>query len=230
MRNVEALPLDLADPELIERFAAQVIASHPRLNLLINNAGVMAIPLARDARGYEMQFATNHLGHFQLTKRLWNALKATGDARVVTLTSAGHRFAGVDLDDPNFERRPYDKWKAYGQSKSANSLFSVELDRRGRSAGIRAFAVHPGRIVATDLIRYLSDEDMKASGITREDGVLKGPPGVLTKTIQQGAATTIWCALSEQLAGKGGVYCEDCDISDLVPDDAPLPPKFVAGP
>ena len=133
----------------------------------------MATPLMRDSRGYEMQFATNHLGHFQLTARLWEALKQAGKSRVVTLTSFGHRFGGIDLDDPNFLNRPYDKWKAYGQSKSANSLFSVELDQRGKEYGIRAFAVHPGRIVTTDLMRHMADEELKSMGMSRDNGTIK---------------------------------------------------------
>jgi NAD(P)-dependent dehydrogenase (short-subunit alcohol dehydrogenase family) len=217
LNNVVASRLDLADPGSVDQFSEEVLGANRVLHALINNAGIMATPLLRNSRGYEMQFATNHLGHFQLTARLWQALGNAGQARVVTLSSAGHRFAGVDLDDPNFTTRPYDKWVAYGQSKTANSLFSVALDRRGREHGIRAFAVHPGRIPATDLVRNITDEEMKAAGVYRENGVLKGP-GV--KSIEQGAAITVWCAVSPRLSGKGGVYCEDCDIAELVPDDS----------
>jgi len=217
IRNVELLPLDLTEPESIDRFSAQILRAHKAIHLLINNAGIMAAPLTRDRRGYEMQFATNHLGHFQLTMRLWDALKRAGQSRVVTLSSFGHRYSDVHLEDPNFDHRPYDRWKGYGQSKTANVLFAIELDRRGRGDGIRGFALHPGRIPATDLARHLSEDDLKSFGITRENGVFKGP-GI--KTIEQGAATTVWCAVSAQLAGKGGVYCADCDISALVPDDS----------
>jgi NAD(P)-dependent dehydrogenase (short-subunit alcohol dehydrogenase family) len=220
MRNVVGLQLDLADPRSIGRFSEDFLSSNDSLNVLINNAGVMATPLTRDSRGYEMQFATNHLGHFQLTSRLWKALKNTQGSRVVTLSSAGHRFAGVDLDDPNFTARPYDKWVAYGQSKSANSLFSVELDQRGKEHGIRAFAVHPGRILATNLSRHITDEDLKVAGIRKENGVLTSPVGI--KTIEQGAATTVWCALSPQLNDKGGVYCANCDVSEIIPDESQL--------
>ena len=128
LRNVVVLRLDFADPRSVDQFSEQFLGSTKTLDVLINNAGIMATRLMRDSRGYEMQFATNHLGHFQLTARLWEALKNTSGSRVVTLSSAGHRFAGVDLDDPNFVA--YDKWVAYGQSKSANSLFSVELERK----------------------------------------------------------------------------------------------------
>ena len=156
LKNIVIEHLELADPGSIDRFSKTILSSNHALDALINNAGIMAAPLMRDSRGYEMQFATNHLGHFQLTARLWNALKNTGNSRVVTLSSAGHRFAKVDLADPNFAARPYDKWVAYGQSKSANSLFAVELDRQGKEHGVRAFAVHPGRIVTTDLLRQLN--------------------------------------------------------------------------
>jgi NAD(P)-dependent dehydrogenase (short-subunit alcohol dehydrogenase family) len=220
MKNVEVGQLDLASPSSIDRFASEFLDSNRALDLLINNAGIMATPLMRDDRGYELQFATNHLGHFQLTARLWESLKRSGNARVVALTSFGHRWGGVDLSDPNFDSRPYDKWLAYAQSKSANSLFAVELDQRGQEHGIRAFAVHPGGII-TDLLRYMTDEELKAYGIVRENGVIKNLPDRF-KTVEQGAATTIWCAVSPQLNNKGGVYCADCDISPMVPADSEL--------
>jgi len=219
MKNVEVHQLDLASPASIDRFARDFIDSNRALDLLINNAGIMATPLMRDDRGYEMQFATNHLGHFHLTVSVWESLKKSGNARVVALSSLGHRVSGVDFSDPNFNQRPYDKWAAYGQSKSANSLFAVELDKRGEKHGIRAFAVHPGGIL-TDLARYLTDEDLKAFGVYRENGVLKAPDWL--KNTEQGAATTVWCAVSPQLNSKGGVYCEDCDIAPLLPVDSKL--------
>ncbi len=214
--GVAVRPLDLADRASIDRFADGVLATARAIDLLINNAGIMATPLTRDARGYELQFATNHLGHFQLTNRLLPALERRG-ARVVSLSSAGHRFSAVDFDDPNFLIRPYDKWKAYGQSKSANSLFAVELDARMKERGVRAFAVHPGRILATELVRHISIEDLIAAGIRRPDGSLDQSS---TKTVEEGAATTVWCALSAQLDNLGGVYCADCDVSAIVPDDS----------
>ena len=225
MKNVEVGELDLASPASVDRFASEFLKSRRALHLLINNAGVMATPLTRDERGYEMQFATNHLGHFQLTARLWEALKRARGARVVTLSSRGHSRGEVDLNDPNFERRPYDKWAAYGQSKSANSLFAVELDKRGQKHGVRAFAVHPGGIL-TDLLKYMTDEELSRYGIHRENGVVKIPDVTKVperfKTVEEGAATTIWCAVSAQLNGKGGVYCEDCDIAAMVPADSKL--------
>jgi len=225
MKNVEIGQLDLASPNSIDRFANAFLSSNRPLDLLINNAGIMATPLMRDDRGYEMQFATNHLGHFQLTARLWEALKKSRNARVVALSSRGHARGEVDFSDPNFDKRPYDKWAAYGQSKSANSLFAVELDKRGQEHGIRAFAAHPGGIL-TDLLRYMTDEELSAYGISRENGVIKVPDATKVperfKTIEQGAATTVWCAISSQLNGKGGVYCEDCDIAPMVPADSKL--------
>jgi NAD(P)-dependent dehydrogenase (short-subunit alcohol dehydrogenase family) len=220
VNNVEVWPLDLADPDSIDRFAGRFTDGANALHILVNNAGVMAPPLTRDGRGYEIQFATNHLGHFQLTARLWGTLRRAGTARVVSLSSVGHRRAPVDLDDPNFDRRPYDRWAAYGQSKSANSLFAVELDRRGREQGVRAFAVHPGGIL-TDLVRHMTEDELTAYGIVRVEGELR-PPTTGYKTVEQGAATSVWCAASPGLGGRGGVYCEDCDIAMAVPADSKL--------
>jgi len=225
MKNVEVGQLDLANPNSVDRFSNEFLNSNRALDLLINNAGVMATPLMRDERGYELQFATNHLGHFQLTARLWEALKKSRNARVVALSSSGHMWSEIDLSDPNFNNRPYDKWAAYGQSKSANSLFAVALDKRGQEHGIRAFAVHPGGIL-TDLSRHMTDEDLRAYGIYRVNGVITIPDAskvpVQFKTVEQGAATTIWAAVSPQLNGIGGVYCEDCDIAAMVPADNKL--------
>jgi NAD(P)-dependent dehydrogenase (short-subunit alcohol dehydrogenase family) len=215
IRNVELASLDLMEPGSIDSFARDFVDSGQPLGMLINSAGIMASPLMRDNRGYEAQFSTNHLGHFQLALRLWPALVKAEGARVVAVSSRGHRFAGVDFDDPNFERRDYDKWLAYGQSKTANALFAMELDRRGKEAGIRAFSVHPGAIV-TDLSRYLEESDLQRLGVVRkDDGTFEqvGASPIPFKTVPQGAATQVWCAVSEQLDGKGGVYCEDCDIA-----------------
>jgi hypothetical protein len=142
----------------------------------------------------------------------------------MTLSSFGHKFAGVALDDPNFTTPPYDKWAAYGQSKTANSLFSVELERRGTERGIGAFAVHPGRTVSTDLLCRMTDEEMKDFGVYRKNGIIKvvAAYGIGVKSIEQGAATSVWCAVSSQLSGKGGVYYADCDIAELVSDDSQL--------
>jgi NAD(P)-dependent dehydrogenase (short-subunit alcohol dehydrogenase family) len=205
--------LDLADPASVAAFAQRFVASGQPLHLLINNAGIMATPLARDARGFEAQFATNHLGHFQLTVRLWPALQKARGARVVALSSRGHARASVDLEDPGFQKRPYDKWQAYGQSKTANALFALALDRRGQAQGVRAFSVHPGAIL-TELMRSMDEEERRVA-------IERAGQLAAVKTIEQGASTSVWCATSPQLAGKGGVYCEDTDIAQAVPADHP---------
>lgn len=210
MDNVELEALDLLDPGSIDAFCQRFLDSGRALRLLVNNAGVMAAPLARDARGYETQFSANHLGHFQLTARLFPALCKAGGARVVSVSSRGHHFGGVDFDDTQFERRPYDKWAAYGQAKTANILFALALDRRAAGHGIRAFSLHPGRILDTGLIRHLSSDDLRKAGVMDEQGQLIQGGG---KTIAQGAATTVWCATSQRLDNMGGVYCEDVDIA-----------------
>lgn len=212
--GVEQAALDLADPASIDAFTSGFLARTRKLDILINNAAIMASPLMRDARGYEAQFATNHLGHFQLTARLWPALKAANGARVVSLSSIGHRISPPDLDDPNFERTEYNKWIAYGRAKSANALFAIGLDKRGAPHNVRAFAVHPGGIM-TDLQRYMPIEEQRAMGWIDEQGNVNER----FKTPSQGAATSVWCATNAQLDGKGGVYCEDCDIAVAVPAD-----------
>lgn len=223
--RVELASIDLLDPGSIDAFAAGFLADGRPLHLLINNAGIMACPLSRDGRGYESQFSANHLGHFQLTLRLWPALIRAGGARVVELTSRGHRYSPVVFDDPNFEHRPYEKWKSYGQSKTANALFALALDRRGEPHGVRAFSVHPGGI-PTPLIRHLTADDLKAFDLYRkEDGTIAQAANSdrRFKTVPQGAATTLWCATSPQLEGQGGVYCEDCDVSEIIPGETLLP-------
>jgi NAD(P)-dependent dehydrogenase (short-subunit alcohol dehydrogenase family) len=206
IENVEVGELQLDDQDSVRAFAEGL--DRP-IDLLINNAGVMASPLFRVGPGWEGQFATNHLGHFTLTNLLWPRLNE--GARVVELTSAAHRITGIRWDDMQFERDPYDKWQAYGQSKTANSLFALQLDQLGQDQGIRAFAVHPGGIM-TPLQRHLSREEMQASGWIDEDGRVL----VEFKTPEQGAATSVWAATSPQLEGMGGVYCADCDIADVV--------------
>ena len=218
IERVELAPLDLLDPASISAYAQRFVDSGRPLHLLINNAGVMAAPLTRDARGYETQFSANHLGHFQLTAQLLPALLKADGARVVALSSRGHRYGGVDVVDPNFERRAYDKWQAYGQSKTANALFALELDRRGATHGIRAFSVHPGRIIDTGLARHLSNDELRAAGVLDEHDRVRADSGC--KTVEQGAATTVWCAASASLQGMGGVYCEDVDIARAVDADS----------
>ena len=208
--RAELEALDLFAPASVDAFAARFVASGRPLHFLINNAGIMAPPLVRDARGIESQLATNHLGHFQLTLRLWPALLEANGARVVSLSSRGHKRAGVDFEDPHFERKPYDKWVAYGQSKSANALFALALDARGQAHGVRAFSAHPGAII-TELVRSLPEAELAA--------IHASNAGEVYKNVEQGAATSIWCATSSQLDGKGGVYCEDADIAQAVSID-----------
>lgn len=225
MPAVQVWPMDLADPLSIAAFARRYCASGQALHILVNNAGIMALPeLRRDARGIELQFATNHLGHFQLGAALWPALAAAGGARVVSVSSRGHRFSPVMFGDLQFARRPYERWQAYGQSKTANILFAVELDRRGRDHGIRAFAVHPGSIIDTGLARHMSAQDISASGALDGSGRPLIDPEAGFKNVQQGAATQVWCATSAQLDGYGGVYCEDADIAPLMDEEGAAAP------
>jgi NAD(P)-dependent dehydrogenase (short-subunit alcohol dehydrogenase family) len=210
--RVEAAALDLLDPHSIRNFAEKFLATRSSLDFLILSAGVMATPLFRDREGREGQFATNHLGHFRLTVALWPALCTDSGSRVVALSSRGHQLGGFDLGDLDFVRRPYDKWLAYGQAKTANALFAVALDRRGLAHGVRAFSVHPGSILGP-LARHLKREEIDTFGAMNEDGTAVIDPVRDMKTPEQGAATTIWCATAPELKGIGGVYCENCDIA-----------------
>lgn len=222
--SVEIEAMDLMSPASIDAFAARFLASGRPLHILVNSAGIMACPLMRDARGYEAQFSTNHLGHFQLVERLWPALRQANGARVVAVSSRGHRYSPVVFEDPNFNRRKYEPMSAYGQSKTANILFALELDKRGQAENIRAFSVHPGAIVATDLGRYGSKEQLLKIGVIDEHGNPILDPLRQLKTVEQGASTSVWCATSPRLAGKGGVYCENNDIASIVTNPAPMGP------
>ncbi|NBD28153.1 oxidoreductase [Paenibacillus glycinis] len=213
--GIEIEAMDLLDPASIDAFAEKFLASGRPLHILVNSAGIMASPLRRDPRGYESQFATNHLGHFQLVARLWPALRLAHGARVVSVSSWGHHFSPVVFDDPNFNHREYDRWAAYGQSKTANVLFAVALDKRGQADGVRAFSLHPGSIVGTGLEKHLSNEELLAAGVIDENGQPVLDPAKNLKTVGQGAATSVWCATSAQLDNMGGVYCENCDIAPL---------------
>jgi NAD(P)-dependent dehydrogenase (short-subunit alcohol dehydrogenase family) len=215
--GVEVAELDLGDLDSVAAFAERFLASGRPIDIQINSAAIMASPLMRVGAGWEAQFATNHLGHYALTNRLWPALAADGGARVVAVSSAGHRRSPIRFDDPFFETGEYEKWAAYGQAKTANALFALELDRLGADSGVRAFSLHPGGIL-TPLQRHLAHEEMVAFGWIDEQG--NPNPDVEFKTTSQGAATSLWCATSPQLDGMGGVYCEDCDIAELVPADA----------
>lgn len=213
--NVHVKAMDLMDPLSIDSFAAQFIATGLPLHLLINNAGIMWVPLRRDKRGYESQLSTNHLGHFQLTARLWPALKQAGGARVVNVSSFGHQIAPFDFSDPNFEQREYETLQGYGNSKSANNLFAVELDRRGAAFGVRSYSLHPGSVNGTDLSREAPMQLFIQMGTHDADGNLKPKVAAKLKTLEQGAATSIWCATSPLLNNIGGVYCEDADVAEV---------------
>lgn len=204
--------VELGSLASIRAFADRFLATYDTLHLLVNNAGVMACPLAHTRDGFEMQFGTNHLGHFLLTGLLLPALRKGAPARIVSVSSRGHHMAPVTLDDPNFERRPYDKWQSYGQSKTANILFAVGLDRRLSSQGIRAFALHPGAIM-TELGRHLVPDDI---AFLQSRG---GKGGLQFKTVEAGAATSAFAATAPELDGKGGVYLEDCHVAAV--NDAP---------
>ncbi|MFC4009220.1 SDR family NAD(P)-dependent oxidoreductase [Nonomuraea purpurea] len=215
--GVEVDELDLADLDSVHQFAERFLDSGRDIEIVINNAGIMACPETRVGFGWEAQFATNHLGHYALVNRLWPAI-ARGRGRVVSVSSAGHRRSGIRWEDMQFERG-YDKWEAYGQAKTANVLFAVHLDALARDAGVRAFSLHPGGIM-TPLQRHLPRQEMVAAGWIDEEG---NPLDPSFKTPEQGAATQVWAATSPQLEGMGGVYCEDCDIAEAVTDDTQGP-------
>ncbi|MGW7049630.1 SDR family NAD(P)-dependent oxidoreductase [Streptomyces avermitilis] len=207
--GVEVDELDLGDLESVRGFAERFLASGRTIDIVINNAGIMACPETRVGPGWEAQFATNHLGHYALVNRLWPAVEP-GGARVVSVSSGGHHLSGIRWDDVHWTHG-YDKWEAYGQAKTANVLFALHLDRLGRESGVRAFSLHPGGIL-TPLQRHLAKEEMVERGWIDENGDLVHPDAF--KTPEQGAATQVWAATSPQLAGMGGVYCEDCDIAE----------------
>ncbi|KAA1399557.1 SDR family NAD(P)-dependent oxidoreductase [Aeromicrobium ginsengisoli] len=199
--------LDLGDLESVRTFAERFLATNRTLDILVDSAGIMAAPETRVGPGWESQLATNHLGHFALVNRLWPAIEPDG-ARVVSVSSRGHHFSPIRWDDPHFQQG-YDKWLAYGQSKTANSLFAVQLDALGRDSGVRAFAVHPGAIL-TGLVRHMSMAEQVEAGYLDEQGNLIDPR---FKSPEAGAATQVWAATSQQLDDRGGLYLEDVDIA-----------------
>lgn len=225
--SLEYEPFDLGDLATVRAGADAILGRHDRIDLLINNAGVMFTPEGRTADGFETQFGTNHLGHFVLTNHLMPAMKAGAPSRVVNLSSAGHGFGDVRWDDPNFDRDPYDKFEAYGQSKTANILFTVELDRRASGSGVRANAVHPGMIM-TDLARHMVDGDMEEMGAraTRRQAAGNGGGLPSFKTLEQGAATSVYAAVSPALADVGGRYLDNADLG--TPADYAVDPDAAA--
>jgi len=209
--EVDLGAIELSDPASVRTFAERWKADHGPLNLLINNAGIMACPLAHTKEGWELQFATNHLGHFLLASQLIDRLREGAPSRLVSLSSGGHVASPVVFEDLHFEKREYQPFLGYGQAKTANVLFAVEFDRRFRDAGVRAYGVHPG-MIHTDLGRHLTPEIIKDITSRASKG---GEP---RKTEAQGAATSCWAATSPELEGKGGLYLADCQIKPALSD------------
>jgi NAD(P)-dependent dehydrogenase (short-subunit alcohol dehydrogenase family) len=211
--SLELVQLDLASLASVRRCADGLLAAGKPFDLIIANAGVMACPKGKTADGFETQFGTNHLGHFVLVNRIASLLRTGG--RLVNLSSAGHRFADVDLEDPNFEHTPYAEFIAYGRSKTANALFAVEFDRRHRARGVRATAVHPGGI-HTELGRYMTPEVTETLIKEINANQPKGAASFSWKSIPQGAATSVWAACVADAEAIGGRYCEDCHVAEVV--------------
>ncbi|BFG78118.1 SDR family NAD(P)-dependent oxidoreductase [Paraburkholderia terrae] len=220
--SIDLISLDLASLESVRACADKLLDEGKPFDVIIANAGVMATPFGKTADGFETQFGTNHIGHFVLVNRLASLLRSGG--RVVMLASSGHRFANVDLDDPNFERTPYDPFVAYGRAKTANILFAVEFDRRHQARGVRAAAVHPGGI-QTELARHM-DEGQMAGLLETINSQLasEGKAPFQFKTVPQGAATSVWAAVVALPDEVGGRYCENCHVSEVVADDVVITP------
>jgi NAD(P)-dependent dehydrogenase (short-subunit alcohol dehydrogenase family) len=218
--GVELVALDLASLKSVRACADQLLAKGEPFDAIVANAGVMATPFGHTADGFETQFGTNHLGHFVLANRIAPLLRAGG--RLINLSSAGHRFSNVDLEDPNFERTPYEPFVAYGRSKTANILFSVAFDQRHRKRGVRAAAVHPG-VIETELARHVDSHRME--GIIKQitdQLAAEGKGPFQWKTIPQGAATSVWAGVVAPAEEIGGRYCENCHVGKIMPDDATI--------
>ncbi len=214
--SLELVALDLASLANVRACADALIADGRPFDVVIANAGVMATPFGQTADGFETQFGTNHLGHFVFVNRIASLIRPGG--RLVNLSSAGHRYSDVDLEDPGFDHTPYAEMVAYGRSKTANILFAVEFDRRHRDHGVRATAVHPGGIV-TELSRHMDQAatDRQIAAIN-ENAAKAGLPPFRFKTIPQGAATSVWAAVVAPAEAVGGRYCEDCHVAEIVTD------------
>ncbi|MCG8413747.1 MAG: oxidoreductase [Pseudomonadales bacterium] len=218
--EVVSMQMDLGDLDTVRQFVSDLSEKESSLDLLINNAGIMACPETRVGNNWESQFAVNHIGHFVLTTGLLPLLLAAEAPRVVCLSSIAHRRSDILWDDIHFQSTPYEKWTAYAQAKTANALFALGLDLKYADQGLRAFSVHPGGIL-TPLQRHLPNEEMQALGWTDADGNLSEQAAALFKSTTQGCTTTLWAATSPQLSGTGGLYCEDCDVANLATDDSP---------
>ncbi|MBL88384.1 MAG: oxidoreductase [Gammaproteobacteria bacterium] len=204
--------MDLGNLNSVKKFAEDFKENFSKLDLLINNAGIMACPETRIANNWESQFAVNHIGHFLLTQELMGKMAGNDGARFVSLSSSAHSLTGILWDDIHFQDNAYDKWMAYGQSKTASSLIAIEFHRRMIDKGVSGYSVHPGGII-TPLQRHLQKEEMVALGWMDEDGSPSEMAKNFFKTTSQGASTTLWCATSPNLNNTGGVFCEDCDIA-----------------
>lgn len=217
--DIEIAAMDLGDIPSVMKFTHEYEDSGRALDIVINNAGIMACPEARVGPGWESQFGVNHLGHMAMSQGLMAAMQRADSPRLVALSSTAHIRSDVHWDDPHFNTHSYEKWDAYGQAKSANALFALGLDNQHAETGIRAFSVHPGGIF-TPLQRHLPDEEMVALGWKNADGTT--PPAIqaMFKTPEQGASTSVWAATSPKLTGMGGVYCEDCDIAKMATEDS----------
>ena len=213
--GLELVELDLASLASVRACADALVADGRKFDVVIANAGVMACPKGVTADGFETQFGTNHLGHFVLVNRIASLMKP--GARLVNLSSSGHRFADVDLEDPNFDRTPYAEFVAYGRSKTADVLFAVEFDRRHKDAGIRATAVHPGGI-QTELGRYMTAEVREALIANINASQPEGVAAFSWKTIPQGAATSVWAGVVAPADAVGAHFCEDCHVAEIVDD------------
>jgi NAD(P)-dependent dehydrogenase (short-subunit alcohol dehydrogenase family) len=214
--SIELVECDLASLASVRACADALVADGRPIDIVIANAGVMACPKEQTADGFERQFGTNHLGHFVLVNRIASLIPPGG--RLVSLASSGHRFSDVDLNDPNFERTPYTPFVAYGRAKTANILFAVEFDRRHKARGVRATAVHPGGI-KTELTRYMDDDardELKEAMAARAEA---GGDRFYYKSVEQGAATSVWAAVTADADAVGGRYCEDCHVADVVDGD-----------
>jgi NAD(P)-dependent dehydrogenase (short-subunit alcohol dehydrogenase family) len=218
--SFELVELDLANLKSVHTCADALLAKGAAFDVVIANAGVMATPFGHTADGFETQFGTNHLGHFVLVNRIASLIRDGG--RLINLSSAGHRYSNVDLDDPNFERTPYEPFVAYGRSKTANILFAVAFDKRHRDRGVRATAVHPGGI-KTELGRYVEPGRMeKVVNEINQQLAAQGKGPFQWKSIPQGAATSVWAAVVAPADVIGGRYCENCHVGNTVPDNAPI--------
>jgi NAD(P)-dependent dehydrogenase (short-subunit alcohol dehydrogenase family) len=218
VESEDILNLDLADPSSAQSFVNEFVDSGMSLDMLINNAAVMACPQMPTKEGWDLQFAVNHIGHFIITKGLLPTMSSSG-SRIVTLSSTGHKLSGIQWEDVHFEES-YDKWKAYGQSKTAASLLAVEISERMKDEGIKTYSVHPGGIF-TPLQRHLEKEEMIALGWLGEDGELSEMAAANFKSPTQGASTSLWCATSPMLEEVSGVYCENCDVA-VRQEDGPM--------